>query len=122
MTNVKNGYTNQTQNPSVENDCSGIKIGNSYCVEGVRKGSPASGSTSTSSTSSSTSSKSSSAPSTPTPTRSTKPSPVQDGVIDSCTAWYFAVQDDDCTKIANKYKTFSVSDFIKWVRTSHMFS
>ncbi|PSN61474.1 hypothetical protein BS50DRAFT_651682 [Corynespora cassiicola Philippines] len=87
-------------NPSVKDDCSGIKVGNSYCVEVIRKPTPT---------------PSSSTPvATPTPTKTPKPSPVQDGVIDTCTNWYFAVANDDCTKITNKLKTFTVADFIKW--------
>ncbi|KAF2711237.1 carbohydrate-binding module family 50 protein [Pleomassaria siparia CBS 279.74] len=87
-------------NPSVKSDCSGIKIGNSYCVEVTRKPN------STSSRPTSTSS--------PTPTNSPKPSPTQDGLINSCTNFYFAVKDDNCQKIAKRYGTFTVAEFINW--------
>ncbi|KAK7178515.1 LysM domain-containing protein [Paraphaeosphaeria sporulosa] len=84
-------------NPSIKDDCSGLTIGHSYCVEVARKPT--------------TTSSSSVAPS---PTNTPKPSPVQDGVIDTCTTWYFAIVNDDCTKIARKFGTFSVAVFIKW--------
>ncbi|KAF2818195.1 hypothetical protein CC86DRAFT_337458 [Ophiobolus disseminans] len=87
-------------NPSVKNDCSGIVIGNSYCIE-VLPPPPATVTSSSSST-------------TPTPTKIVKPSPTQDGLVDSCTNFYFAVKSDNCQKIANKYGTFSIADFIKW--------
>ncbi|OAF98479.1 uncharacterized protein CC84DRAFT_1238611 [Paraphaeosphaeria sporulosa] len=84
-------------NPSIKDDCSGLTIGHSYCVEVARKP------TTTSSSSV-----------TPSPTNTPKPSPVQDGVIDTCTTWYFAIVNDDCKKIARKFGTFSVAVFIKW--------
>ncbi|GAB1211881.1 hypothetical protein ATERTT37_001005 [Aspergillus terreus] len=69
-------------NPSVLDDCSGIKVGNSYCVE-VNNGQPRPTTTS----------------STPTSTATSKPSPTQDGLIDTCTAFYLAVAGDTCDKI-----------------------
>lgn len=96
--------TKASQNPSVKSDCSGIKIGNSYCVEVTRKPKP------TSSKPTSTSS--------PTPTKSPKPSPTQDGLTDNCTSFYFAVKDDNCQKIVKKYGTFTVTEFISWVCTT----
>lgn len=93
----------KSQNPSVKSDCSGIKVGNSYCVEVTRKA------------------KSSSAAPTPTvpsasatPIQSAKPSPTQDGLIESCTNFYFAVANDNCAKIAKKYGTFTEAEFIAW--------
>ncbi|KAI1151806.1 hypothetical protein F4825DRAFT_451089 [Nemania diffusa] len=85
-------------NPSVLQDCSGIKIGNSYCVEVTRKP--------TTTTSSTTSS--------PTITGTPKPSPTQDGLIASCTTFYLAASGDTCTKIVNLYGTFTLSDFYAW--------
>ncbi|KAK3202550.1 hypothetical protein GRF29_161g1592546 [Pseudopithomyces chartarum] len=87
-------------NLSIKDDCTGLTVSHSYCVEVARKP------TTTSSSSV-----------IPSPTNSLKPSPVQDGVIDTCTTWYFAVANDDCTKIARKFGTFSVAHFIKWVRS-----
>jgi hypothetical protein len=85
----------------VKSDCSGIKVGNSYCVEVNPNQKP-------------TSSNPSPTSATPTPTKAVKPSPTQDGLIDSCTNFYFAVANDNCEKIAKQYGTFSVADFIKW--------
>ncbi|KAF1941894.1 hypothetical protein EJ02DRAFT_434420 [Clathrospora elynae] len=85
-------------NPSVKDDCSGIKIGNSYCIEVLPPPAP------TTTTPSAT----------PTPTKIVKPEPTQDGLIETCTKFYLAVKNDNCQKIANNYGTFSVADFIKW--------
>ncbi|KAI0197889.1 hypothetical protein F4808DRAFT_284737 [Astrocystis sublimbata] len=81
-------------NPSLKNDCSGLKVGNSYCVEVTRKP------TSTSSTT--------------TPTASPKPSPTQDGLIDSCTTFYKAPARETCDNIVATYGTFTKAEFIKW--------
>lgn len=90
------------QNPSVKSDCSGIKVGNSYCVE-VNNGLPR--------------------PVKPTPTSTTaqpsstgikKPSPTQSGLIESCTDFYFAADDDRCDLIVAKYGTFTFNDFVTW--------
>ncbi|KAI0487065.1 hypothetical protein F4859DRAFT_510848 [Xylaria cf. heliscus] len=82
-------------NPSVKNDCSGLVVGNSYCVEVTRKA------TTTTTT-------------TATPTGSPKPSPTQEGLIDSCTTFYKAVTGDTCDKIVSKYGTFTKAQFISW--------
>ncbi|RHZ63585.1 LysM peptidoglycan-binding domain-containing protein [Aspergillus thermomutatus] len=82
-------------NPSVKDDCSGIKVGNSYCVE-VNHGQPRPTTTTTTSTS--------------TP----KPSPTQTGLIDTCTTFYLAVAGDTCDKIVAKYGTFTTAEFISW--------
>ncbi|KAF3389261.1 LysM domain-containing protein [Penicillium rolfsii] len=85
-------------NPSVLDDCSGIKVGNSYCVE-ANNGQPRPTTTS----------------STPTSTATPKPSPTQDGLIDTCKAFYLAVAGDTCDKIVAKYGgTFATADFIAW--------
>lgn len=86
------------KNPSVKDDCSGIKVGNSYCVEVTRKPT-----TTTSSTVSS-----------PVPTGPPKPSPTQVGLIESCTTFYFAVDDDTCDSIVEAYGTFTKEEFIAW--------
>ncbi|PKY05239.1 hypothetical protein P168DRAFT_326936 [Aspergillus campestris IBT 28561] len=84
-------------NPSVLDDCTGIKIGNSYCIE-VNNGQPRPTTTTP----------------TPTITAAPKPSPTQDGLIDTCTTFYMAVADDTCDKIVAQYGTFTVADFIAW--------
>lgn len=52
--------------------------------------------------------------STPSPTKPAKPSPTQEGLIESCTDFYFAVANDNCQKIAKKYGTFTEAQFIEW--------
>ncbi|KAL4787166.1 hypothetical protein BJX76DRAFT_29083 [Aspergillus varians] len=84
-------------NPSVLDDCSGIKIGNSYCVE-VNNGQPRPTITSP----------------TPTGTATPKPSPTQDGLIDTCNSFYRAVSGDTCDKIVARYGTFTLSQFLGW--------
>ncbi|KAI0439810.1 hypothetical protein F4803DRAFT_529643 [Xylaria telfairii] len=82
-------------NPSVKSDCSGLVVGNSYCVEVTRKP--------TTTTSGGT-----------TPTASPKPSPTQDGLIESCTTFYKAVKKDTCDKVVELYGTFTKAQFIEW--------
>ncbi|KAL7755294.1 hypothetical protein ACKLNR_015051 [Fusarium oxysporum f. sp. zingiberi] len=91
-------------NPSVKDDCSGIQLGHSYCVE-VNNGFPREDDppkvTSTKDTK-------------PEPTKDTKPSPTQDGLIDTCTSFYEAKKGDTCNKIIAQYKTFDFDDFFNW--------
>lgn len=86
----------------MKENCSGIKVGNSYCVEvnyGLPRPTAASSTTSVG----------------PTPTGDPKPSPTQDGLIDTCTTFYMAVPKDTCDKIVQKYGgTFTFDDFLKW--------
>ncbi|KXX76783.1 hypothetical protein MMYC01_209123 [Madurella mycetomatis] len=84
-------------NPSVEPDCSGIKIGNSYCVE-VNWGIPSTTTTTAA----------------PTSTTTPKPSPTQPGLIDTCTKFYRAVSGDICVGIAAAYGNFTFADFLAW--------
>jgi hypothetical protein len=94
------------KNPSVKDDCSGIKVGNSYCVE-VNNGLPRPTSKKSSTTVPTTTIK-------PTPTGIKKPSPMQPGLIESCTDFYFAEANDRCEIIVAKYGTFTYEDFVKW--------
>jgi hypothetical protein len=87
-----------SQNPSVKADCSGIQIGNSYCIE-VNYGVPPPPTTTTAA---------------PSSTATPKPSPTQSGLIDSCTKFYRAVPGDYCVKIAADFGTFSFADFLAW--------
>ena len=82
------------QNPSVKADCSGIQIGHSYCVN-VKDTTP-------SSTVSSG------------PTAVPKPSPIQDGVIDTCNSWYFVAKGDTCDKIVQRFGNFTKAAFLQW--------
>jgi LysM repeat protein len=86
-------------NPSVKDDCSGIKVGNSYCVEVARKP---------------PTSTSASASEVPSATGSPKPSPTQEGLIESCTTFHKGEKGDTCDKIVNKYKTFTFEEFLAW--------
>jgi hypothetical protein len=89
-------------NPSVGSDCSGIKVGYSYCVE-VNNGLPRP--TTTSKTSSAVA----------TTTGSAKPSPTQDGLVSTCTRFYLAVSGDTCQKIVDSFGgTFTIADFYAW--------
>lgn len=93
-------------NPGVKADCSGIKIGNAYCVE-VNFGLPRPTSTTTKSATSTTTT-------IPTSTGPSKPSPTQAGLIDTCTTFYKAVENDNCDKIVRAYGTFTFADFLLW--------
>ncbi|KAK1751128.1 hypothetical protein QBC47DRAFT_417548 [Echria macrotheca] len=132
-------------NPSVKSDCSGIKVGNSYCVE-VNFGEPRTTlvptptTTTTTLKTSTSSSKSSTKPTTtptsttttrkqttptPTPTPTTpgpaKPSPTQAGLISTCTSFYQAQKGDTCWALANQKfpGTFSLDDFYAWNPAVH---
>ena len=92
--------SNIEQNPSVLDDCSGIVVGNSYCVEVGTFPTTTKATTTTTTT-------------TTEPTG--KPSPTQPGLIDTCTAFYKTVEGDVCDTIVRLYGgTFTVADFIKW--------
>lgn len=90
------------QNPSLKDDCTGIKVGLSYCVE-VNGGGGITTSTSSSSTP------------TPTPTSSASPvpSPHQDGIKEYCKTYYMAVKGDTCANVVSKYG-INMELFIKW--------
>ncbi|GKT51997.1 lysM domain-containing protein [Colletotrichum spaethianum] len=93
--------------PSVGADCSGIVIGNSYCVE-VNFGLPRSATRRPSNTTTTTAS------SVTTATRNVKPSPTQLGLTADCTHFYFAVADDSFEGILAKFGTFTFADFYCW--------
>ncbi|KAK2742841.1 hypothetical protein FQN57_005132, partial [Myotisia sp. PD_48] len=84
-------------NPGVKQDCSGIKIGNSYCVEAPTKP------TATHPTTTS-----------PSPTTSPKPSPTQEGIINTCVSFYKAISGDSCSSIVDTYGTFNLETFVNW--------
>lgn len=97
-------------NPGVGADCSGIKVGNAYCVE-VNYGQPRPTSTTTTPTTTPTTSTSTTVPTSTSPS---KPSPTQSGLIGTCTAFYKAVENDNCDKIVRAYGTFTFADFQLW--------
>lgn len=78
----------------MRDDCSGINIGYSYCIE-VNFGNPR--------------------PTTaePTPTGAPKPSPTQPGIIDTCTQFHKAVSGDNCADVVAKYG-ISMGQFMEW--------
>ncbi|KFY92020.1 hypothetical protein V498_05195, partial [Pseudogymnoascus sp. VKM F-4517 (FW-2822)] len=80
-------------NPAVDETCAGFWLGYYYCV--ATPGSPTGTVTAG-----------------PEPT-STVPSPVQEGIIDTCTSYHKAVSGDDCSKLTAKFG-FTLADFIKW--------
>ncbi|GAP83178.2 hypothetical protein SAMD00023353_0401860 [Rosellinia necatrix] len=86
-------------NPAVGADCSGIQVGHEYCVERNYGLPPPSGTTITNGGSQHTNS---------------VPSPVQEGIISTCTSYYEAASGDDCGGIVAKYGTFTFADFLKW--------
>ena len=91
-------------NPAVGATCDGIWAKTWYCV-GV-PGFPTARPTITSPALSSTQS--------PTSTGSPKPSPTQEGLIESCTSFYFAVKNDNCANIVEKFGTFTMQNFVSW--------
>ncbi|KAH7147281.1 hypothetical protein DER46DRAFT_670872 [Fusarium sp. MPI-SDFR-AT-0072] len=91
-------------NPTVKDDCSGMKVGHSYYVE-VNNGIPRPGESSSTTTSAAQAS----------PTKDSKPSPTQDKLIDTCTDFYQAKKGDTCPKVIAEYKnTFNFDDLFKW--------
>ena len=50
----------------------------------------------------------------PTSPTSTRPSPVQAGILSSCTKYYQAVSGDTCQAITDKFGTFSLGEFLNW--------
>lgn len=99
-----------SQNPGVKNDCSGIKVGNSYCVEvnfGLPRPTTATSATATSTTRTT---------STTSGPITGKPSPTQPGLIESCTTFYKAVPGDGCWAIVNTvfHNQFTLEDFYAW--------
>ncbi|WAO97001.1 Hypothetical protein NCS54_01469900 [Fusarium falciforme] len=88
-------------NPTIGDNCSGIKIGYSYCVE-INHGRPEEPEVT------------STEDAEPEPTEDSKPSPTQEGLVDTCTSFYKAKKGDTCAKIISEYKTFDFKDFFKW--------
>ncbi|EXA30515.1 hypothetical protein FOVG_18119 [Fusarium oxysporum f. sp. pisi HDV247] len=88
-------------NPTVGDNCFGIKEGHSYCVE-VNHGQPEEPEVTLTKVSK------------PKPTKEPKPSPTQDGLIKSCTSFYKAKKGDTCPKIIAEYGTFDFNTFFKW--------
>ncbi|WAO94383.1 Hypothetical protein NCS54_01196400 [Fusarium falciforme] len=87
-------------NPAVEEDYSGLWA-NTYYYVGIPR-------TPTSPPSQTT------ATETAVETGPSKPSPTQEGLIESYTSFYFATKGDTCAKIVAKYGTFDFNDFYKW--------
>jgi hypothetical protein len=89
------------KNPSVRSDCTGIKIGNSYCVE-ENYGNPPLTTTTTRTSSSAT------------VTTTAGPSPTQSGLAANCNAFYKVKDSEYCQDIVDKFGTFSLADFYTW--------
>ncbi|KAL8942164.1 MAG: hypothetical protein Q9216_001811 [Gyalolechia sp. 2 TL-2023] len=93
-------------NPSVKSDCSGLIIGNAYCVEENHGNGPLPPEITSSITSKTTSAITSAAPAGPTP--------VQSGIAADCQQYYKVQDGDSCAKIADKYHTFTLQNFYSW--------
>ncbi|ESZ90355.1 LysM domain-containing protein [Sclerotinia borealis F-4128] len=89
-------------NPSVQSDCSGLIVGDSYCVEENYGNGPAPSSTATTLTTSATA------------TTTAAPSPTQSGLVSKCNAFYKVVSGDECQAIVDSYGTFTLADFYSW--------
>ncbi|KAF7550305.1 hypothetical protein G7Z17_g5790 [Cylindrodendrum hubeiense] len=83
-------------NTSVKEDCSGIEVGFSYCVE-VNSGTPVSSATSM----------------TPTATPSPTYSPRLNGTVSNCDEWHFAKKGELCDTIVDEYG-LTTKEFVKW--------
>ncbi|KAL8707967.1 MAG: hypothetical protein Q9220_007110 [cf. Caloplaca sp. 1 TL-2023] len=92
----------KTYNPSVKSDCSGLVIGNAYCVEENYGNGPADPETT-----STTTSKTTSATIAATPTG---PTPVQSGISSQCKNFYKIQDGDTCAGIVDKYHTFTLQN------------
>ncbi|KAM0335264.1 hypothetical protein ACHAQA_000308 [Verticillium albo-atrum] len=106
-------------NPSVGSDCSGIKTGNSYCVEAFNEPTPPPEDEDEGSTPETTTITSSQAVATtpPTITSTTSitttsttagngvetPQPIQGGLVKNCAKFHFVETGDSCDAIAKKY-------------------
>ncbi|KAF7551418.1 hypothetical protein G7Z17_g5037 [Cylindrodendrum hubeiense] len=89
-------------NPSVGDDCSGIQVGESYCVE-RNWGAPIETSTITDAD--------------PTPTKPSNgietPDPVQLGIVSNCNKFYYVKKGENCRDIAAE-NGITEDDFGKW--------
>ncbi len=79
-------------------DCSGIKIGHSYCVD-VKLTYPSSDQPPTGTT-----------PSSGVQT----PEGIQPGMVNNCNAFYKVSRGDTCQAIVDKFGNFTLDDFTKW--------
>ncbi|KAF9876154.1 hypothetical protein CkaCkLH20_06600 [Colletotrichum karsti] len=104
-------------NPSVGSDCSGLKSGNSYCVEAYNEPTPPPEEEETTTTTvASTTSKAVVTTAPPTTTKAPvittttsagngveTPDPVQGGLVKNCNKFHFVESGDSCSAIAQKY-------------------
>ncbi|KAF3064419.1 LysM [Daldinia childiae] len=102
-------------NPSVKADCSGIKVGHSYCVKVKHDQSVSVSTIATVTPPPSTVQKGLMINHT-TITVSAPPSPTftQAGIVKDCNIYYRAVAGDTCSKIISKYKISDPAQFIEW--------
>jgi LysM repeat protein len=107
-------------NPSVSADCSGLVVGTNYCRSTYPGGTDfgyAGWSSSFTATSTHPQSQASTGVSTKisgeTGTTATRPSPVQTGVLESCTKFHKVKEGDTCYDIANDNK-ITLNTFYKW--------
>ncbi|KAH7007285.1 hypothetical protein EDB80DRAFT_880790 [Ilyonectria destructans] len=95
-------------NPSIKENCEGLTVGRSYCVEAMfEPGTNPEPEPQPSSTK---------APQ-PSPTKPSNgietPDTVQPGIVSNCNKFYFVKKDDDCAGIASKHG-ITLAQFTKW--------
>ncbi|KAF1362026.1 hypothetical protein EJ07DRAFT_153601 [Lizonia empirigonia] len=104
----------KAMNPGV--DCANLVVGKEYCVEweGTLPTPPAITSAPVPSATPSSTTLVKKKSSVPPPSRPVAPSPVQEGVAANCKKWYLVSGGDNCQKIVDTYKTFTLAQFYQW--------
>ncbi|PNH40698.1 hypothetical protein VD0004_g6308 [Verticillium dahliae] len=97
-------------NPTVGADCSGIKAGNSYCVEAFGEPEPIEVTTTTRAATTTTQ---------PTATTTTfangvvTPQPTQPSMVTNCNKFHWIAKGVTCQQVIS-YQKISLADFVKW--------
>ncbi|KAF3903844.1 hypothetical protein ABW20_dc0100423 [Dactylellina cionopaga] len=86
-------------NPSVNDDCSGMIVGNAYCIEV----SPGTDITTTTAPATTT-----------TPSGPVAPGPTQDGQDPNCVQWEYVSTGQNCANVLAKYSSLTLNDLVKW--------
>ncbi|KAF3941517.1 Autolysin [Dactylella cylindrospora] len=89
-------------NPSVGEDCSGMVVGNAYCIED-NFGQPTTTTTSSSTTRTTT-----------TSSGPTAPGPTQDGQDPSCISWEYIEVGQNCGTVLAKYPSLTLAKLVEW--------
>ncbi|PNH36202.1 hypothetical protein BJF96_g391 [Verticillium dahliae] len=97
-------------NPTVGADCSGIKAGNSYCVEAFGEPEPIEVTTTTRAATTTTQ---------PTATTTTfangiaTPQPTQSGMVTNCNKFHWIAEGVSCSQVIS-FQKITLADFVKW--------